>query len=150
MKRMSSWEKCSRLRKKSKYSQKNRRVGYYGKQQSWSFIDSLNDCVGMAASSDTSSSCSSSVPQTKPGVDSGLEANVGLPISSVKGSDGTFIWKIPEITRRARDATKKKVTFFYSPPFYAGRSVHCMYMCWKVEFLLLHTYVWMLTNDLLM
>ncbi len=40
--------------------------------------------------------------------------------------NGTFVWKIPEIRRRTRDAIANRVTSLYSPPFYTSRQGYKM------------------------
>ena len=44
--------------------------------------------------------------------------------------NGAFIWPIPEIIRRKRDAIEGRVTSIYSPPFYTGQ--HGYKMCMRV------------------
>ena len=107
---------------------------------------SWNDDGGIATSPNASSSSSSSVPQTKSGVNSGLEADLRLQVTSVESYNGTLIWKIPEITRHAQDAIKKRLISFFSPPFYTGRLVQCAR---KVEYVILYDIFFLLNNDLL-
>ena len=40
--------------------------------------------------------------------------------------NGAFLWRIPEIARRKRDAIEERVTSIYSPPFYTGRNGYKM------------------------
>ena len=40
--------------------------------------------------------------------------------------DGSFLWKIPEIARKKRDAFEERVTSIYSSPFYTGRNGYKM------------------------
>ena len=44
--------------------------------------------------------------------------------------NGLFVWKIPEIRRRRREAIDGRVLSLYSPPFYTGR--HGYKMCARV------------------
>jgi len=41
-----------------------------------------------------------------------------------------FIWKIPNVVRRRREAAEERVTYIYSPPFYTGH--HGYKMCISV------------------
>lgn len=41
-----------------------------------------------------------------------------------------FIWRIPNIARRRREAAEERVTYIYSPPFYTGH--HGYKMCIRV------------------
>ena len=41
--------------------------------------------------------------------------------SLVSTFNGDFIWRIPDVSRRVRDAKTGKVTSIYSPPFYSSR-----------------------------
>ena len=41
-------------------------------------------------------------------------------ILDVKTTNGTMIWKIPDLRRRYRDAVERKTISLYSPPFYTG------------------------------
>ena len=51
------------------------------------------------------------------------------PQSSPSSShDGTFLWRIPDIARRRRDAVEERITSLYSPPFYTGRNGYKMCM----------------------
>ena len=40
--------------------------------------------------------------------------------------NGAFLWRIPEISRRRRDAIEDQITSIYSPPFYTGRNGYKM------------------------
>ena len=35
--------------------------------------------------------------------------------------NGAFLWRIPDVLRRKRDAIEDRITSLYSPPFYTGR-----------------------------
>ena len=50
-------------------------------------------------------------------------------ILDVKTVSGVFIWKIPEITRRFRDAQEKRTLGLYSPPFRTSPHGYCMCIC---------------------
>jgi TNF receptor-associated factor 2/TNF receptor-associated factor 3 len=41
--------------------------------------------------------------------------------SLVSTYNGEFLWRIPDVSRRVRDAKTGKVTSIYSPPFFSGR-----------------------------
>ena len=45
-------------------------------------------------------------------------------------SNGTFLWKIPDLQRRRREAETGKTVSLYSPPFYTGP--HGYKMCMRV------------------
>ena len=49
-----------------------------------------------------------------------LQANMASTYS------GSFLWRIPEIARRKRDALEGRITSIYSPPFYSGRNGYKM------------------------
>jgi len=51
------------------------------------------------------------------------ELELQLQASLASTYNGNFLWRIPEVTRRRRDAINGRVTSIYSPPFYTGRSV---------------------------
>ena len=55
------------------------------------------------------------------------EIKLRQDILDVKTVSGVFIWKIPEITRRFRDAQEKRTLSLYSPPFHT--SPHGYRMC---------------------
>ena len=48
-------------------------------------------------------------------------------VIDVKTTNGVFIWKIPDVRRRYRDAVERKTISLYSPPFYT--SPHSYRMC---------------------
>lgn len=51
-------------------------------------------------------------------------------IQDVRTTNGTFIWKIPDIRRRYRDALEGKTVSLYSPPFRS--SPHGYRMCMRI------------------
>ena len=51
---------------------------------------------------------------------------VDLKASFVSTYDGKFLWRIPEVCRRIRDAKIGHITSIYSPPFYTGRNGYKM------------------------
>ena len=51
-------------------------------------------------------------------------------IQEVKTTNGSFIWKIPDIRRRYRDALEGKTVSLYSPPF--RTSTHGYRMCMRI------------------
>ena len=51
------------------------------------------------------------------------ELELQLQASLASTYNGNFLWRIPDVTRRRRDAVDGRVTSIYSPPFYTGRSV---------------------------
>ena len=55
------------------------------------------------------------------------ELELQLQASLASTHDGIFLWRIPEIRRRRRDAIEGRITSIYSPPFYSGR--HGYKMC---------------------
>jgi hypothetical protein len=55
------------------------------------------------------------------------EIKLRQDILDVKTTHGVFIWKIPEITRRYRDAQDRRTLSLYSPPFHT--SPHGYRMC---------------------
>ena len=56
-----------------------------------------------------------------------LETKVAeLQASSASTYNGSFIWRIPDIRRRRRDAINGKITSIYSPPFYTERNRYKM------------------------
>ena len=40
--------------------------------------------------------------------------------------NGSFLWRIPEVARRRRDAREERITSLYSPPFYTGGYKMCI------------------------
>ena len=48
------------------------------------------------------------------------ELRLRQDVLDVKTTNGTFIWKIPDIRRRYRDAVDGKTVSLYSPPFYTS------------------------------
>ena len=52
------------------------------------------------------------------------EVELQLQASLASTYNGGFLWRIPEISRRRRDAVEERVMSLYSPPFYTARSVH--------------------------
>ena len=55
------------------------------------------------------------------------ELELQLQASLASTHNGIFLWRIPEIRRRRRDAFEGRITSIYSPPFYSGR--HGYKMC---------------------
>ena len=49
------------------------------------------------------------------------ELELQLQASLASTHNGSFLWRIPEIARRRRDAIEERITSIYSPPFYTGR-----------------------------
>ena len=54
------------------------------------------------------------------------ELELQLQASLASTHNGAFLWRIPEIARRKRDAIEERVTSIYSPPFYTGRNGYKM------------------------
>lgn len=54
------------------------------------------------------------------------ELELQLQASLASTHTGTFLWRIPDIARRRRDAIEERVTSIYSPPFYTGRNGYKM------------------------
>ena len=52
------------------------------------------------------------------------ELELQLQASLASTHNGSFLWRIPEVARRRRDAIDERITSIYSPPFYSGRSEH--------------------------
>ena len=50
------------------------------------------------------------------------ELELQLQASLASTHDGSFLWRIPDISRRRRDAVEERITSIYSPPFYTGRN----------------------------
>ena len=55
------------------------------------------------------------------------EVRLRQDVIDVKTTNGVFIWKIPDVRRRYRDAVECKTISLYSPPFYT--SPHGYRMC---------------------
>ena len=55
------------------------------------------------------------------------EVRLRQDVIDVKTTNGVFIWKIPDVRRRYRDAVGRKTISLYSPPFYT--SPHGYRMC---------------------
>ena len=53
-----------------------------------------------------------------------LELQLQASLSSTH--NGAFLWRIPEVRRRIRDAKIGRITSIYSPPFYTGRNGYKM------------------------
>ena len=49
------------------------------------------------------------------------ELELQLQASLASTHNGSFLWRIPDVSRRRRDAIEERVTSIYSPPFYTGR-----------------------------
>jgi len=49
------------------------------------------------------------------------ELEMQLQASLASTHNGSFLWRIPEVARRKRDAIEERITSIYSPPFYTGR-----------------------------
>ena len=49
------------------------------------------------------------------------ELQMQLQASLASTHNGSFLWRIPEVARRKRDAIEERITSIYSPPFYTGR-----------------------------
>ena len=56
-----------------------------------------------------------------------LELQLQAALAST--SKGTFIWRIPGITQKRRDAIKQQIKPIYSPPFYTGPNGYKMCLC---------------------
>ncbi len=54
------------------------------------------------------------------------ELELQLQASLASTHSGSFLWRIPDIPRRRRDAIEERVTSIYSPPFYTGRNGYKM------------------------
>ena len=50
------------------------------------------------------------------------ELELQLQASLASTHNGAFLWRIPEMRRRIRDAKIGRITSIYSPPFYTGRN----------------------------
>ena len=49
-----------------------------------------------------------------------------LQASLASTHNGCFLWRIPDVARRKRDAFEGRITSIYSPPFYSGRNGYKM------------------------
>ncbi len=49
------------------------------------------------------------------------ELELQLQASLASTHNGSFLWRIPNIARRKREAVEERITSIYSPPFYTGR-----------------------------
>ena len=54
------------------------------------------------------------------------ELEMQLQASLASTHNGSFLWRIPEVSRRKRDAIDERITSIYSPPFYTGRNGYKM------------------------
>jgi TNF receptor-associated factor 2/TNF receptor-associated factor 3 len=54
------------------------------------------------------------------------ELELQLQASLASTHTGSFLWRIPEVARRKRDAFEGRITSIYSPPFYSGRNGYKM------------------------
>ena len=54
------------------------------------------------------------------------ELELQLQASLASTYTGTFLWRIPDVRRRQREARAGKVSSIYSPPFYTGRTGYKM------------------------
>ena len=54
------------------------------------------------------------------------ELELQLQASLASTHTGSFLWRIPEVARRKRDAIDGRITSIYSPPFYSGRNGYKM------------------------
>ena len=54
------------------------------------------------------------------------ELELQLQASLASTHNGAFLWRIPGIPRRRRDAIEDRVTSIYSPPFYTGQNGYKM------------------------
>ena len=54
------------------------------------------------------------------------ELELQLQASLASTHNGAFLWRIPEVRRRIRDAKMGRITSIYSPPFYTGRNGYKM------------------------
>ena len=54
------------------------------------------------------------------------ELELQLQASLASTHNGAFLWRIPEVSRRKRDALEERITSIYSPPFYTGRNGYKM------------------------
>ena len=49
------------------------------------------------------------------------DEDISVDLQTLQASNGKYIWKIPDITRRRRDAVMGKTVSLYSAPFYTDR-----------------------------
>ena len=49
------------------------------------------------------------------------ELEMQLQASLASTHTGSFLWRVPDVSRRKRDAIEERITSIYSPPFYTGR-----------------------------
>ena len=54
------------------------------------------------------------------------ELELQLQASLTSTHNGAFLWRIPEVHRKIRDAKMGRITSIYSPPFYTGRNGYKM------------------------
>ena len=54
------------------------------------------------------------------------ELELQLQASLASTHNGSFLWRIPDVVRRRRDAVEERITSIYSPPFYTGRNGYKM------------------------
>ena len=54
------------------------------------------------------------------------ELELQLQASLASTHNGSFLWRIPDVGRRRRDAVEERITSIYSPPFYTGRNGYKM------------------------
>jgi len=54
------------------------------------------------------------------------ELELQLQASLASTHNGAFLWRVPEMRRRIRDAKIGRITSIYSPPFYTGRNGYKM------------------------
>ena len=62
------------------------------------------------------------------------ELDLRLDLLRASTFNGSFLWRIPDIQRRRKDAVDGKTISLYSPPFYTGRNGHGYKMCIKAYF----------------
>ena len=54
------------------------------------------------------------------------ELEMQLQASLASTHNGSFLWRIPDVSRRKRDAIDERITSIYSPPFYTGHNGYKM------------------------
>ena len=54
------------------------------------------------------------------------ELEMQLQASLASTHNGSFVWRIPDVSQRRRDAINERITSIYSPPFYTGRNGYKM------------------------
>ena len=54
------------------------------------------------------------------------ELELQLQASLASTHNGAFLWRVPDMRRRIRDAKMGRITSIYSPPFYTGRNGYKM------------------------